>query len=106
LDKSLKGLKEILKNHLYWSNLLSKIENLTLSQVNFSKFSGQLNKNNSVDLIFSGKSPGYSLLAKQMVSFNEDGSVSSLDVSELSLGTKGGIEFELNINLPKDILLK
>ena len=106
LDKSLKGLKEILKNHLYWSNLLSKIENLTLSQVNFSKFSGQLNKNNSVDLIFSGKAPGYSLLAKQMVSFNEDGSVSSLDVSELSLGTKGGIEFELNINLPKDILLK
>jgi len=106
LERSLKNLKEILKNHLYWSNLLSKIENLTLSQMSFSKFSGQLNENDSIDLTLKGKTPGYSLLAKQMVSFNENRSVSSLNVSRLGLGTEGGIEFELNINLLKNILLK
>jgi len=106
LEMSLKNLREILKNHLYWSNILSKIENLTLSQMSFSKFSGQLNEDDSIDLVLGGKTPGYSLLAKQMVSFNENSSVSSLDVSELGLGTEGGIEFELNINLLKNILLK
>ncbi len=106
LERVLKNLKVILKNHFYWSSLFSKIENLSLLQVNFLDFKGMLNEDDSVALILSGRVPGYTYLAKQMVAFGQDELVSDVKVSEITLGTQGGINFTLNINFLKDALLK
>ncbi len=106
LDSALKSLKKVLENHLYWSNIFSKIEELTVPQVNFLDFKGTLEEDGSVKLTLSGITLGYTYLAKQMVSFGQEELVSGIKVSGISLGTEGGVEFDLDINFLKDILLK
>lgn len=106
LDSALKSLKTILKNHLYWSSVFSKIEELVVPQVSFSSFKGILKEDDSINLILNGITSGYTYLAKQMVSFNQEELVSGVEVSGISIGTEGGIEFSLDINFLKDILLK
>ncbi|GAF89241.1 unnamed protein product, partial [marine sediment metagenome] len=70
LEKTLTSLKTILKNHFYWSNLVSKLGSLTVPQITFSSLDGRLEEDGSISLILDGKSPGYTYLAKQMVSFS------------------------------------
>lgn len=106
LDSVLKSLKEVLKNHLYWSSIFSKIEELTVPQVNFLDFKGTLGEDGSVKLALSGITSGYTYLAKQMASFNQEELISGVEVSGISLGTEGGVEFVLDINLLKNVLLK
>jgi len=106
LEKALGNLKIVLKNHLYWSNLFSKLEQLTVPQLSFSDFRGTIESDGSISLSLEGNVPGYTYLAKQMVSLGQEELVSNIEVSSINLGTKGGIEFVLNINFLKDILLK
>jgi len=105
LEKALKSLKTILKNHFYWSNLVSKLGSLAVPQITFLSLDGRLEKDGSVNLILDGRSPGYTYLAKQMVSFSQDDLVLDVKVSEIALSTEGGIEFTLNINFLKEVLL-
>ncbi len=106
LDKALKNLQIVLRGHLYWSNLFSRFETLTVPQVYFSDFSAALADSGSLSLVLSGKTAGYTYLAKQMVSFSQEKTVSNINVSAISLSTDGSIEFKLNIDFFKDILLK
>jgi len=106
LEAVLNSLKKILKNHVYWSNVFSKFESLTLPQVRFSNFSANLKDDGSIGLTISGNTSGYTYLAKQMVSFSQDELVSNIELSEINLGTEGGIEFGLSVNFLGDILLK
>ena len=106
LEAVLNSLKKILKNHVYWSNVFSKFESLTLPQVSFSNFSASLKDDGSVGLTISGNTSGYTYLAKQMVSFSQDELVSNIGLSEINLGTEGGIEFGLSVDFLGDILLK
>ena len=106
LEKALGNLKIILKNHLYWSNLFSKLGQLTVPQASFSDFRGTIESDGSISLSLKGSVPGYTYLAKQMVSLGQEKSVSNIEVSGINLGTEGGLEFMLNINFLKDILLK
>lgn len=106
LEKALGNLKIILKNHLYWSNLFSELGQLTVPQVSFLDFRGTIENDGSITLSLKGSIPGYTYLAKQMVSFGQEKLVSNIEVSGINLGTQGGIEFTLNINFLKDILLK
>lgn len=106
LEAALNSLNKILKNHLYWSNVFSKFESLTLPQVNFSNFSANLKDDGSVNLTLSGSASGYTYLAKQLVSFSQDELVSNIGLSGISLGTEGGISFGLSVEFLGDILLK
>lgn len=104
LDVVLKNLNTVLKKHVYWSVIFSKIGELTVPQVSFSNFNGTIEKGGSVSIVLSGKTSGYTYLAKQMKSFSQEELVSDIKVSGIALGTEGGIEFGLNINFSKDIL--
>jgi len=99
LDQTLKNLKTILKNHLFWSNLFSLIEEF------FSEFSGSLAKDGPLIKVL-GETSGYTYLAKQIRSLEQHALISAPKVGNISLSTKGGIEFELIINFAKDILKK
>ncbi len=106
LEKALKSLKTILNNHFYWSSLVSKLESLVVPQITFSSLDGKSLEDGSISLVLKGSAPGYTYLAKQMVSFSQDDLVSNVKASGITLGTEGGIEFTLDINFLKDILLK
>lgn len=106
VDKTLKNLKTVFKNHLYWSNIFSTIEELTVPEVGFTGFSGNISESNSVNISLTGRTSGYTYLAKQMVSFQEDDSISGVTVAGIALSTEGGIEFTLNINFSEGSLLQ
>ena len=106
LEAALNSLKKILKNHVYWSNVFSKFESLTLPQVSFSNFNANLKDDGSVGLTISGNTSGYTYLAKQMVSFSQDELVSNIELSGINLGTEGGIGFGLSVDFLGEILLK
>lgn len=106
LERALKTLKTILRNHFFWSNLFSKLGNLAVPQVSLSDFKGSIEKDGSISLLLNGKSSGYTYLAKQMVSLNQEDLISEINLSEINLGTEGGIEFGLTTKFSRDILLQ
>lgn len=104
LDKKLEILESIFNNHLYWSELFTRIENLVLKKAYFSKVRiGFLETDLAINL--SGNALTYTILAQQMLSFQEDSSVKSVQVSDISLGSEGGIDFNLQIIFSKNILI-
>jgi len=105
LDQALKNLKIILQNHVYWSNLFSVIEKLVVPQVTFSEFSSKIEKGDSV-VSMAGETSGYTYLAKQIRSFEQHSLISGSKVRNISLGTKGGIEFEMDIIFKRGVLKK
>lgn len=105
LEKGLDGLKIILKNHVYWSNLFSDLEKLTVPSVSFSDLQGSIRADGSIDITLNGSAPSYTYLAKQMVGFGQEKLVSNIEVNGIKLGTEGGVMFALNINFLKDTLL-
>lgn len=113
LDKNLDTLKGLFENHVYWSRLFSKIEELTVPQAYFSESSFRILKDieegkqleESVEVSLSGNVLSYTILAKQILSFQEESLVKEVKISEISLANEGGIRFNLGIVFSKDILL-
>lgn len=105
LDKNLDIMTQLFEDHLYWSELFTKIEELTLPEVYFSdaklSFSG-----NKINVNFSGNALTYTILARQILSFQEEPFVEEVRVSDISLASEGGLKFNLEIIFNKDILLK
>ena len=106
LDGALKDLKVILKNHVYWSDLFSKLETLTVPEVVFSEFDSALEKDGSIKTELKGQTAGYTYLAKQIRSFEQEQVISGVEIEKISLGTEGGIEFNMTVIFEKDVLLK
>ncbi len=106
LERRMLFFEDVFENHTYWSNVFSKLEEVTIPQVRFKDFNGRVSKDGSVNIDLDGHTSGYTYLAKQMVSFLDDKLVSNLEVSNLSLTSEGGIEFSFNVNFLKDILNK
>ena len=106
LESALRSLKTIFKNHVYWSKVFSKFEELVVPQASFSSFDASIGDDGSVGLILSGSASGYTYLAKQMVSFSKDELVSDVEISGINLGTEGGVSFELRVNFLGEVLLK
>ena len=77
-----------------------------MPQVDFTDFSATTKTDGSVSLTLSGSAAGYTYLAKQMVSFGQEKLISNIEVSGITLGTEGGIEFRLSVNFLKDVLIK
>jgi len=105
LDKKLGVLKDLFENHLYWSKLFTKIEELTVPQVYFSETRFNF-LSDKVDILISGNALTYTVLARQILSFQQEPLVEKVSVSNISLATEGGIKFDLSVLFSKDILLK
>lgn len=103
-DKKLDVVKDLFKNHFYWSKLFSKIEELIEANVYFSesKFSFAADK---TSVVLVGSARTYTALAQQMVSFDGDPLVEKVEVADIALDETGGIRFNLSIIFSKNILL-
>ena len=104
LDKKLAVLKDLFEEHLYWSKLFDKIEQLVVPQVSFSQATVNFLEE-KIDTTFSGNASGYTNLARQILSFQEESTVEKVGVSGISLSTERGIDFELSVIFSEDILL-
>lgn len=104
LDRKLEVLKDMFEEHLYWSKLFNKIEDLTVSEAYFSDARFNL-IGEELTFSFSGNALTYTTLARQMVSFQEEPEVDSVRVSEIFLSEEGGIAFDFEVVFLKSILL-
>lgn len=106
LDKKLGVLEELFKNHFYWSKLFNKIEELTAPQIYFSKANSDFSdEEEQVRINLSVNALNYITVARQMLVFQEDPLVEKIRLSEISLDREGGVDFDLEINFSKEILL-
>jgi len=94
LSKQLSLTKQILKNHVYWSMGLSKIESALQNNVQFKSFSATLNeKSFNVQAL----SDSYSTIAKQLAAFVSDDSVKDVTLNNVSTLTSGKLNFNIRV---------
>lgn len=102
LEKQLETISLLLDKHFYWSDIFELIEELTLPQVKFDNFSGDTSH-----ITLQAKAPSYTVLAKQVKSFeNRPEKFSKVDFSKASLTLEGGINFDIVLTLNEGALLK
>lgn len=104
LDKKLKVLKDMFEEHLYWSKIVAKTEDLIIPEVYFSGAHLSLTED-KINFGFTGNALTYTILARQMISFQEEPNVENVSVSDIGLSAEGGIDFNLEVIFSKDILL-
>jgi len=100
IDQKAGMVEKLLKNHIYSSQFFDILEKLTLPQVQWKAVSL-----NTVDgeVSLSGQAASYSVLAKQIISFQEANF--EIKVSGIRL-TKNGVEFSAGAKFDPKILLK
>lgn len=104
LDKKITTLKTLFEEHLYWSDLLEKIEELVIPEAYFFDASVDILEG-IVTFGVSGGTTSYTNLARQILSFQESPYVNKVQVFNISLDEKLGIKFGLKVNFSNKILL-
>ncbi|PIZ58077.1 hypothetical protein COY23_00800 [bacterium (Candidatus Torokbacteria) CG_4_10_14_0_2_um_filter_35_8] len=126
LQKKLTNLERILAKHVHWSYLVSRFENATLKNVQFTKFATaeqednkskktktqkKLAKKNAISL--AGATSNYDLVAKQIAALEDEKGVEKVEFQQASWtedafgkGTKPGIVFNLEVTLSDIILIE
>jgi hypothetical protein len=99
-QKHLNNLKKMLDDHIYYSNLFSLIEKTTVPTVSFESFNGDVS---SKKIQLKGKAISFSSLAKQIVAFREAEEIDKVNFSSASIGTDGGIGFDLSLFLKQEM---
>lgn len=102
-DKKLELLKQLLNSHVYFSQIFKFIEKNTEGKVYFNKFSANLA---SLKISLSGKAASYSNLAKQLKIFSEQKEINKVDVSNINSSPEGKVNFSLEFDFNKSLLLK
>jgi len=89
-QQKINQLTDLLNNHIYWSQVLPKIEKSTLSNVAFSSFAGDAQK---AVVNLTGNVSSYTILARQVKAFEQE--FEQVKFSTSGLAKEGG----LNINI-------
>ncbi|MFA7662339.1 MAG: hypothetical protein WCX88_00280 [Patescibacteria group bacterium] len=81
LEDKLKESKNLLDNHIYWTNLFTALEKYTHSQVSYTGFSGTIGK----ELVLKATAPSYSVAARQLLIFQSAKEIANdVTISEIS----------------------
>jgi hypothetical protein len=105
LSKSLSSAKGLLSPHVYSSNSVRMIEDLTSPDTGWSSFSFDYGTGK---VSMKGKARTYSEVAKQILIFENDPEkrMSGVAVSGISLDKAGGVSFSCDLTLNKNYLKK
>jgi len=100
-EKKLENIKDILDSHVFSSKVFSFLEEFSNPQVSFSSFTF-----NAIGLQveLSGRAASYEVLAKQMVTFQNNSNINKVDVSGIQLSQEGGVEFEMEMGFKQELV--
>lgn len=101
LQKRMTNLKTLISSHVYWSDMFEEIDELTVANVQFEGFSGDM----AGEMTLEGKGANYSAVAKQLVSFLGSDKIEDADLSDISLTTEGLVQFSMRLSFKKQSLL-
>lgn len=102
-NKQLSTLSDLLNNHTHWTTGLSKIEELTQSQIQFDSLIATT-ADNKVD--FKATAPSYTAIARQIAAFLSDESITDINLNKVNTLTSGQLEFAMQIIFDKSKFLK
>lgn len=101
LKKGIDNLKTILADRFFSTQVFSMIEDLVLPEVYFAK--AQINLNESkIDL--EAYAASYTVLAKQILAFEEDDRINKVAVNSADMDQTGQVLSSLILNLDKSFL--
>ncbi len=101
LKTGIEDLRKVLENRLCSSRIFELLEEITLSQVQFTGLEADLSQ---AELILKAEAVDYPTMAKQVIIFEQDSRIEKVDLSEVSLETSGRIVSDLRIELKSDFL--
>jgi len=105
LSKRIMGAKEILSNHLALSPIFDLIEEITLKTVQYTKFDYTQDINDgSIEVKLSGIAPGYKSIGLQEEEFTKNRYIKNPVFTNLILGEKGEVSFDVEFTVDKTYL--
>ena len=103
VSKQIAVTSQVLKNHVYWSTGLSKIEAASLGNVQFKSFSAVLSDGSfHIDAL----TDNYSTIAKQIAAFVADDAVKDIALDRVQSLTSGKLEFNVKITFDQSKFIK
>ena len=103
LSKQVSITSQILKNHIYWSVGLSKIESAVQNNIQFKSLSAVLGEGS---LHIRALSDNYTTIARQLAAFVADDSIKDVTLDGLSTLTSGKLDFSTKVEFNKAKFLK
>jgi len=94
LSKQMAITSQIIKNHIYWSQGLSKIESALQSNVQFKSISAILGESS---LHIRALADNYTTIARQLAAFVADDSITDITLDGVSSLTSGKLDFNTSI---------
>ena len=95
-QKKIADFSQLLQNHLFTSKTLGLLERNSHPKIWFSQYN--LDSTKGI-LALSGEAEDFSVLGQQLLIFKKEPLIKGLDLSNISVGRKGRVEFTLNLSL-------
>jgi len=95
-QKKIADFSQLLQNHLFTSKTLGLLERNSHPKIWFSQYN--LDSTKGI-LALSGEAEDFSVLGQQLLIFKKEPFIKGLDLSNISVGRKGRVEFTLNLSL-------
>ena len=105
LSKRIDGANTLLVDHVVMSPFFSFLSETTLPNVRFVNFT-YTDENALPSFSIAGIAKSYSTLAIQMDKLQKNRNIENLSVSNLTLGEKGVVNFDLKLQVNPDLLEK
>ena len=96
LDKRIESAKEILARHVVVSPVFTTLEETTIPQIRYNRFSYTLSPDRRVSLEISGQSRGYNFVVLQSDVLSKNKYIPSHVFSNLNLDSVGNVTFSLS----------
>lgn len=111
LEQKLLGLKSqlsvispLISSHLFWSQGLSKVQNLVQPQVQFKSFNAD---GPAVKIVFQATAASYTVIAKQIAAFYTDDSITDIVLNKATSLPTGNVDFTMQLLFdPAKFLIK
>ena len=95
-QKKIADFSQLLQSHLFTSKTLGLLERSSHPKIWFSQYN--LDSTKGI-LILSGEAEDFSVLGQQLLIFKKEPLIKGLDLSNISIGRKGRVDFTLNLSL-------
>ena len=94
-ERKLKILRHLLKNHIYFTNIMKLVEDLTHSQIYYKSWSYDAKKDS---LNITGVAKNQEILSQEVNSLvNHPEEIKAVVVKHIKTASEGGIEFDLEL---------
>jgi len=95
-QKKIADFSQLLQSHLFTSKTLGLLERNSHPKIWFSQYN--LDSTKGI-LALSGEAEDFSVLGQQLLIFKKEPFIKGLDLSTISIGRKGRVDFTLNLSL-------